>query len=429
MIYNYRIFFALACAYITLGFQTSTHAFVLLGPVLPEENTLSFTDGAGAVISTTVASANINDDLGGPRQLDEFYRWNTPHLVYGFDQSFVMFFGQEGIDAVDDAMRVINDYFIPEDGSYRGVSSLNLAKHGFGGNFNTAWLNSTAANENLIDIKSLTLGMMVNYLGLGNPYRYAFTATNSLVPNAAVSGAIFSVALKNFDPITLAKSDRINGVQYSYRLIHDRVPGSVANTATVNAMSLDMEEFTSDSSGNAYSAVSAIVDAFYGNTDMIWTDVPSLFNFGVYYDGINSMGGMYQPRHALTHDDAGGLKYLYNTNTIAMEYNPYTLISPADYTVPVSQYGLPPSNSEIVNRAAGVFPVRNTAGLPTIFTSTHPLNNFNNPAGIGSVMSGGTGFYAGNAGKMDWAFRGGIDEIQFHSVSFDSLLLMNHYAT
>ena len=129
-----------------IGFLSETHAFVLMGPVLPEENTLTFTDGAGAVISTTVASANINDDLGGPKQLDEFYRWNTPHLVYGFDQSFVMFFGQEGINAVDDAMRAINDYFIPEDGSYAGVSSLNLAKHGFGGNFNTAWLNATAAN-------------------------------------------------------------------------------------------------------------------------------------------------------------------------------------------------------------------------------------------------------------------------------------------
>ncbi|HJO52921.1 MAG TPA: hypothetical protein QF373_00320, partial [Verrucomicrobiota bacterium] len=332
---NKRTFFI--ALLLLLGFFTKTHAFVLLGPVATQEQTLTFG-------GTPVASANISDDLGGPKQLDEFYRWNTPDLTYGFDQSFVQFFGQEGINAVDDAMRAINDYFIPEDGSYRGVSSLNLAKHGFGGNFNTAWLNSTAANENLIDIKSLTLGMMVNYLGLGNPYRYAFTATNSLVPNTNTSGAIFSVVLKNFDPITLAKSDTINGVQYSYRLIHDQPAGSVANAATVGAMTLDMEEFTSDSSGNAYSSVSAIVDAFYGNTDLIWTDVPSLFNFGVYYDGINSMGGMYQPRHALTHDDAGGLKYLYSTNTIAMEYNPFTLISPADFTAPVAQYGLPPSN-------------------------------------------------------------------------------------
>ena len=30
---------------------------------------------------------------------------------------------------------------------------------------------------------------------------------------------------------------------------------------------------------------------------------------------------------------------------------------------------------------------------------------------------------------MDWAYRGGIDFVQFHPVSFDSLLLMNHYPT
>ena len=406
----------------TLAITASSHAFVLVGPADPAEQTLAFG-------GTPVTSANISDELGGPKQLDEFFRWNCPDLTYGFDQSFIQFFGQEGINAVDDAMRSINDYFLPEDGSYAGVSSLNLAKHGFGRNYNTAWLNATAANENLIDLKSLTLGMMVNYLGLGNPYRYAFTATNSLVPNQNASGAIFSVVLKNYDPVTYSKSDTINGVKYSYRLIHDRPPGSVANAATVGAMSLDMEEFTSDSSGNAYSAVSAIVDAFYGNTDLVWTDVPSLYNFGVYYDGMNAMGGMYQPRHALTHDDAGGLKYLYSTNTIAMEYNPYTLISPADFTAPVAQYGLPPSGSEIVNRAAGIFPTRNGAGLPNTFSSTHPLANFSNPAGIAGVMSGGTAFWGANVGKMDWAYRGGVDRVQFHPVSFDSLLLMNHFAT
>ena len=95
---------------------------------------------------------------------------------------------------------------------------------------------------------------------------------------------------------------------------------------------MDLEEFTSDTSGNAYSAVAAIVDAFYGNTDLVWTDVPSSYSFGVFYDGMNAMGGMYQPRHALTYDDAGGLKYMYETNTVVMEFNPYTLTIPADYT-------------------------------------------------------------------------------------------------
>ena len=92
-----------------------------------------------------------------------------------------------------------------------------------------------------------------------------------------------------------------------------------------------MEEYTVDTSGNAWSAVAAIVDAFYGNTQLTWITPPSQFNFGVYYDGMNAAGGHYKPRHALTLDDAGGLKYLYSSNTIAMEFNPYRAVSPADY--------------------------------------------------------------------------------------------------
>ena len=109
--------------FLFIGLYTKAYAFVLLGPVDPAEQTLAFG-------GTPVASANISDELGAPKQLDEFYRWNTPDLTYGFDQSFVQFFGQEGINAVDEAMRAINDFFLPEDGSYAGVSSLNLAKHG-----------------------------------------------------------------------------------------------------------------------------------------------------------------------------------------------------------------------------------------------------------------------------------------------------------
>ena len=407
----------------------NANAFVLIGPTDPGgiENTLAW----GAP-NQAVGGANMVDDMGTPKMIDEFYRWNTPNLTYGFDASFVRFFGEQGIAAVNDAMNVLNDFFVPQDGSYEGVSGMNLTKQGFGGNFNSAWINGAARQENLIDLKSLTLGIMVNYLGLGNPYRYAFTATNAIIPNAALSGAIFSVALKNYDPRTLIESDVINGVQFSYRLIHDQPAGSIADVATVSTMVMDLEEFTADTSGNAFSAVSAIPDAFYGNTDIVWTDVPSVFGFGVYYDGMNAMGGMYRPRHALTYDDAGGLKYLYSTNTIAMEYNPYTLIQPAIFT-PTSPSGrlyLPPTGSEAFNRSMQVspFPVRNSGSLASSFASTHPLSQFANPTAITNFMNG-TGFYGTNVGKMTWAYRGGVDRLQFDMLSYDSLLNMNHMPT
>ena len=427
----------------------NANAFVLVGPRHANENTLTFNDTGGTLQSNPVASANLQDDLGGPKRIDEFYRWNCPSLTYGFDATFVQFFGESGIAAVNDAMNVLNDFFIPRDGSYMGMSELNLARHGFGGNFNTTWLNLTAQNENLMDIKSLALGMMVNYLGLGNPYRYAFTATNCVV-EAAGGSATLSVALKNYDPVTYAASDKINDVQYSYRLVHDQIPGfsitngvtagGARNVAALDTVTIDMEEFTSDTSGNAYSAVAAIVDAFYGNTDLVWTDVPSAYGFGVFYDGMNAMGGMYQPRHALTYDDAGGLKYMYETNTVVMEFNPYTLTIPADYTYwlqghpQLGQFSgsMLPSGSELYNRSVGIFPARNAAGLPAQFSSTHPLGQFGGPAAatMTPFMTGAAPTFTGaNVGKMAWAYRGGIDTIQFYQISFDSLMNMNHIAT
>ena len=128
-------------------------AFVLIGRVLPSEQ------AAGGV------NFNITDDLGGPKELKRFFRWNMPYLTYSFDLSFVQYFGIEGMDAVKEAFRVVNDFFEPEDGSYSGVSSMDFARDGFLSNYNTAWVNTTAQNEQIIDLKSIVLGMVVNHLG------------------------------------------------------------------------------------------------------------------------------------------------------------------------------------------------------------------------------------------------------------------------
>ena len=147
----------LACLWCLFAFllsASSAKAFVLMGPANANE----------------VAAWNYTDDLGAPKSIDRqfsrMYRWNNPHFVYSFDASFVNYFGPEGMDAVTEAMTVINDFFSNTD--YDGMSQLDLAKHGFAGNYNTTWVNTTAQNAQIIDIKSLTLGMLVNHLGLGN---------------------------------------------------------------------------------------------------------------------------------------------------------------------------------------------------------------------------------------------------------------------
>ena len=166
---------------------------------------------------------NVTDDLGGPKELKQFFRWNMPYLTYSFDLSFVQYFGIEGMAAVDEAFRVVNDFFIPEDKAYSGVSSMDFARDGFLSNYNTAWVNTTAQNEQIIDIKSIVLGMVVNHLGVGNPHRYAFTI-RSISTNTTGTQWNFNVRLKNYDPLTWAPTDVINGVTYSYRLIHNATP-------------------------------------------------------------------------------------------------------------------------------------------------------------------------------------------------------------
>ena len=272
--------------------QTS-QAFVLMGPASAGETALQ-------------TQFNLHDEMGTPKATDRgarrFWRWNQPYFVYSFDASFVGYFGTEGMDAVHQAIDVVNDFFVNED--YSGMGELDLMKHGFAGNYNTTWVNTTAANAQIIDIKSLTLGMMVNHLGIGNSHRHMFTGVGVSSANNATQN--FQVALRNYDPTSLLPTDTINGVQYSYRLIHNQA--NIGPGTPLPAV-VDFEEFTTDTTGNSWTSVAAIADAFYGNTQLFWTDTPSLFNFGVYYDGMNSMGGQYSPRHALTYDDAGGLKF------------------------------------------------------------------------------------------------------------------------
>jgi len=455
----------------TLSLADGVSAFVLMGPSqlngganTLNENTL-FTGGSSPPAGVTghwqdIQSANLEDPyLGTPKDRTRFFRVNTPYLTYGFDQTFMQFFGQEGINAIDDAMRVINDFFEPEDKTYDGVSGatgVDLTAHGFAQNYATYWLNRTAENENLIDIKSLTLGYMVNRLGLGNPHRYAYTAYELDANNTAALGvAVWKTKLNNYDPldpINTGKTATINNVQYSYRLIHNQAPGLNLSTFTTwNALIAEMEEYTDDTSGNAWSAVAAIVDAFYGNTQLTWITPPSQFNFGVYYDGMNASGGHYKPRHALTLDDAGGLKYLYSSNTVAMEFNPYRAVSPADYVKGVQNaYGehnalasdptrTPKPGNEVRLGAnpwqpihnpkpRTVFPLRNGGGVmlspgnPSFpINPNNPLYHLQTAPNIGSFMDG-TAFTGPGVGKMAWAYRGGVNKIKMVKLQYDSLL-------
>ncbi len=393
-----------------LCLQPIAHAFVLMGPSTPNE-------------TANAAAWNYSDELGAPKTIDReykrFFRWNIPHFVYSFDASFANYFGTEGMDAVDEAMGVLNDFFVNED--YQGMSQLNLTKHGFAGNHNTSWINDTAQNAQIIDIKSLTLGMMVNHLGLGNPHRHAFSIAN-ITTNATTNILNVHVALRNYDPVSTKATDVINGVQYSYRMVHDQ-PIQIGVTPPTFGIA-DMEEFTTDSTGNAWSSVAGIVDAFYGNTALFWTDTPSLFNFGVYYDGYNAMGGQFQPRHALTYDDAGGLKYLYSKENYAhdiLDAGVYIIENPR--FVPEHMRTLYEPNSINSHSKHMFWPRRGNNGI-------WPANaSFGNPYlgtwGMGWVWMGNPQPTNTRGGFL----AAGIDIVQMHHQPFDSLLGVNFTST
>lgn len=387
----------------------AAQAFVVIGPM--DVNRLSATN-VGATIDL-----NYWDDLGGPKEAKNFFRWNMPTLTYAFDASFINYFGLEGRFAVNEAVKVINDFFSNED--YQGVSALSLAdpKHGFLGNFNTTWANTTARNAQVLDIKSLTLGLLLNQMGVGNPHRWAFSIHDATT-NMANTMVNFRVRLRNYDPLTYRPTDKINGVQYSYRLVHDGTnsPGLNNGPTFIMPTFADMEEFTTDISGNAWSAVAGICDSFYGNSLVYWTDKPTLFDFGVYYDGNNAMGGKRQPRHALTYDDAGALKYLYRKNNYVYETLPLdvVLVVPSQLLPMIAIPVFPGPTGRLfpdtLGGNQGFIPRRNTAFMPALpITSVLPAQ-------------GPPPFY-------DLAMRGGVDKMQLIEQPFDSLLGITFTAT
>ena len=47
-------------------------------------------------------------DIGGPMNIGEGYRWNLPVVTYGFDRSFLDYFGSNGVAAVEGAIGILN---------------------------------------------------------------------------------------------------------------------------------------------------------------------------------------------------------------------------------------------------------------------------------------------------------------------------------
>jgi hypothetical protein len=210
---------------------------------------------------------------GGPKNFGEGSRINTPIVTYGYDITFLTYFGAKGVAAVDSAMGVLN--------ALPAASSADLSKFLMQGN---QQINYTAQALDLTDLKSTVMSIMMEHMGLNGETHVWDLHTRNGITGPPPCLFEYLVINRNFDPATYQPTAYVNGVNYNYTIwdgcsnsisVADAIEGSVNNASPAEV---------------TYTAVSTL----YG------------LEPGGYYLG-------------LTYDDMGGIKYLYSKNNMAYE--------------------------------------------------------------------------------------------------------------
>ena len=243
-----------ACFAISLG-TMETRAFSLLGPYEPW---MSPTNGF-----------QLAGDIGGPLNLGAGYRWNVPVLTYSFDQSFLDFFGSNGVAAVESAIQILNN--LP------AASQLDPATYPL----DTSAINYQAQAEGLVDLKSETLFLLLQQLGLAQPQRFMFCVHDFSVTAGNTNA---TVVLRNFDPFSLAATNVLNGTLYTSNLTWQISNGTQVDYVAITAVPMNP----------LVPPETAVADG-----------------------GVETVSGSFFT--GLTEDDVGGLRYLLQTNNYVFE--------------------------------------------------------------------------------------------------------------
>jgi hypothetical protein len=257
------------------GFQ-SAFGFALLGPVNE-----AYQQGG----TPNAVDYNFPGDGGAPKNIGEEYRWNTPTLYYAFDESFIEYFGTNGITAIEQAISILN--------SLNDVSSYSADLSEFP--LDSQRVNYKAQSLQLVDLKSWTLNLLVEQLGLAEPDRFTWTLHDRfLPPGLSCPQYQYLVVKRNFDPVTYLPSSYVNGTLYSYNILEFCPTPSRA----------DAVEFQVDPLSLPFTAVASlgIVENFSPATE---TDA-GVARFGYFNTG-------------LTRDDVGGLRYLLRKGNVNRE--------------------------------------------------------------------------------------------------------------
>ena len=204
-------------------------------------------------------------DIGGPMNLGEEYRWNVPVLTYTFDVSFLDYFGSNGVYAVEQAIQILN--------ALPPASQLSLTNYPQ----NATLINFQTQGKSLIDLKSAALAALLEQLGLAQPVRSIFNVRDFTFNG---SNPVAQIVQRNFDPINLSPTNRVNGTLYDHVLF-----------ATTNDQTISV---------NAWEIPVDPLDPLH---------IPAAENArqeGEFFTG-------------LTRDDVGGLQYLLRTNNLNFE--------------------------------------------------------------------------------------------------------------
>ena len=296
---------------LTLGLQTAW-GFALLGP------NSQLLAGSGDAWQVTLLGYDLAylgsfvpggpvwlGDIGGPKNYQEEYRRNVPVLYYAYDDNFSGvtgegFFGKAGEDAVDQAFAIMN--------SLTNVDKIDPSLFPF----QSQSPNYTAQGLYLTDLKSVTLHLLVEQLGLTEPERYTWTLHDRSVGILCPVTTTYLVVQRNFavtpSPLNQVQySPSVNNVLYTYFIEEDcgKIAGIPWDAITVPR--------GQDPLADIYTAVAA------NNYAGSWGDVnardPSSGQI-LFYSGGLQIGGFYT---GLTYDDVGGLRYLMSTNNVNYE--------------------------------------------------------------------------------------------------------------
>jgi hypothetical protein len=292
LLQNFALVFALALA------ARSAHSFSLLGPL--------GNGPGGEAWQTEELGYNLTTgavDVGAPKNLTEEYRWNSSIITYGFDPSFINYFGTNGIAAIEAAIAVYNS--LPDLSTLsQELNEFPLADPNSGAvtTFrDSRRFNFTAATLNLLDMKSYTMGVLAEYLGLASPERWTWTLRARTTTGQLPITNYFTI-MRNFDPVTYMPTRYVNGNRYTYSIVELDNP----------RRNIPIERPADpESSLYAFSTVADILGGFPSGTGI---------GLGTYFT-------------YLTRDDIGGLRYIYDRDNLNWEsFPPGTQITAPDFS-------------------------------------------------------------------------------------------------